>query len=139
MAGGFGVTSPGGEDFEAKITPIVVISCILAASGGLMFGYDIGISGGVTSMLDFLKKFFPTVYKRQQVPGLNSNYCKYDYLSPVAHEGWRGLAARDKDFVQKILIPREIRCPRGILISNSHGTLQFLARVSWKWTITPLG
>ncbi|KAL6185810.1 hypothetical protein ACLB2K_041933 [Fragaria x ananassa] len=62
MAGGFGVTSPGGEDFEAKITPIVVISCILAASGGLMFGYDIGIS----------------VYKRQQVPGLNSNYCKYD-------------------------------------------------------------
>ncbi|KAL6188760.1 hypothetical protein ACLB2K_040151 [Fragaria x ananassa] len=78
MAGGFGVTSPGGEDFEAKITPIVVISCILAASGGLMFGYDIGISGGVTSMPDFLKKFFPTVYKRQQVPGLNSNYCKYD-------------------------------------------------------------
>ncbi|XP_004298160.1 PREDICTED: sugar transport protein 13-like [Fragaria vesca subsp. vesca] len=78
MAGGFGVTSPGGEDFEAKITPIVVISCILAASGGLMFGYDIGISGGVTSMPDFLKKFFPTVYKRQQVSGHNSNYCKYD-------------------------------------------------------------
>lgn len=29
-------------------------------------------------MADFLKKFFPTVYKRQQVPGLESNYCKYD-------------------------------------------------------------
>ncbi|XP_050372686.1 sugar transport protein 13-like [Argentina anserina] len=78
MAGGFGVTSAGGEEFEAKITHIVIISCILAASGGLMFGYDIGISGGVTSMPDFLKKFFPLVYKRQQIPGLESNYCKYD-------------------------------------------------------------
>ncbi|KAL6206487.1 hypothetical protein ACLB2K_023735 [Fragaria x ananassa] len=29
---------------------------------------------------------------------------------------------------QKILIPREIRCPRGILISSSHRTLQCLAR-----------
>ena len=44
MAGGFGVSSGGGE-FEAKITPLVVISCIMAASGGLMFGYDVGISG----------------------------------------------------------------------------------------------
>lgn len=35
----------GGKEFEAKITPIVVISCILAAFGGLMFGYDVGISG----------------------------------------------------------------------------------------------
>ncbi|XP_061992682.1 sugar transport protein MST4-like [Rosa rugosa] len=78
MAGGFGVTTSGGEDFEARITPIVIISCILASSGGLMFGYDIGISGGVTSMADFLKKFFPAVYKRQQIPGLESNYCKYD-------------------------------------------------------------
>lgn len=30
---------------EAKITPVVVISCIMAATGGLMFGYDVGISG----------------------------------------------------------------------------------------------
>ncbi|XP_068333984.1 sugar transport protein 13-like [Pyrus communis] len=77
MAGGFGGPT-GGEDFEGKVTPIVVISCILAASGGLMFGYDIGISGGVTSMPDFLKEFFPVVYRKQQIPGLESNYCKYD-------------------------------------------------------------
>ncbi|TQD77675.1 hypothetical protein C1H46_036776 [Malus baccata] len=77
MAGGFGGPT-GGEDFEGKITAIVVISCILAASGGLMFGYDIGISGGVTSMPDFLKEFFPVVYRKQQIPGLESNYCKYD-------------------------------------------------------------
>ncbi|CAN6551599.1 hypothetical protein ACFX13_012711 [Malus domestica] len=75
--GGFGAAS-GGGDFEAKITPLVIISCIMAASGGLMFGYDVGISGGVTSMPHFQKKFFPVVYKMTQEPGLESNYCKYD-------------------------------------------------------------
>lgn len=44
MAGGFSVSGSGVE-FEAKITPIVIISCIMAATGGLMFGYDVGISG----------------------------------------------------------------------------------------------
>ncbi|POO02215.1 Sugar/inositol transporter [Trema orientale] len=77
-AGGFTAAGTGGGDYEAKITPVVVISCIMAATGGLMFGYDIGISGGVTSMPDFLKKFFPVVYKRTQEKGLDSNYCKYD-------------------------------------------------------------
>ncbi|XP_050373174.1 sugar transport protein MST4-like [Argentina anserina] len=77
MAGGFGAAT-GGTEFEAKITPLVIISCIMAASGGLMFGYDIGISGGVTSMPDFLKEFFPHVYRNQQNPGLTGNYCKYD-------------------------------------------------------------
>ncbi|CAB4262967.1 unnamed protein product [Prunus armeniaca] len=75
--GGFGAAS-GGGDFEAKITPLVIISCIMAASGGLMFGYDVGISGGVTSMPSFLKQFFPVVYKKTQETGLESNYCKYD-------------------------------------------------------------
>ncbi|GMY27457.1 sugar transport protein 13 [Fagus crenata] len=75
--GGFAGPS-GGSDFEAKITPLVIISCIMAATGGLMFGYDVGISGGVTSMPPFLKKFFPVVYKKTQETGLDSNYCKYD-------------------------------------------------------------
>ncbi|GAB4843415.1 Sugar transport protein mst4 [Ancistrocladus abbreviatus] len=74
-----GFVAPGsGVEFEAKITPIVIISCIMAATGGLMFGYDIGVSGGVTSMQPFLKKFFPVVYRRTNDPNINSNYCKYD-------------------------------------------------------------
>ncbi|PRQ38413.1 putative major facilitator, sugar transporter, major facilitator superfamily [Rosa chinensis] len=77
MAGGFGAAT-GGKEFEAKITTLVIISCIMAATGGLMFGYDVGISGGVTSMPEFLKEFFPVVYKNQQIPGLAGNYCKYD-------------------------------------------------------------
>lgn len=44
-AGGFSTAPGGGVEFEAKITPIVIISCIMAATGGLMFGYDVGVSG----------------------------------------------------------------------------------------------
>ena len=44
-AGGFSAAGTGGVDYEAKITPVVIISCLMAATGGLMFGYDIGISG----------------------------------------------------------------------------------------------
>ncbi|KAH1190957.1 Sugar transport protein 13 [Glycine max] len=77
MAGG-GFTTSGGE-FEAKITPIVILSCMMAATGGLMFGYDIGVSGGVTSMPAFLKEFFPEVYRKTvEEEELDSNYCKYD-------------------------------------------------------------
>ncbi|KAG2553756.1 sugar transport protein MST4-like [Panicum virgatum] len=76
-AGGFSVSAPPGVEFEAKITPIVIISCIMAATGGLMFGYDVGISGGVTSMDDFLGKFFPTVLRKKN-EDKDSNYCKYD-------------------------------------------------------------
>ncbi|KAF6135102.1 hypothetical protein GIB67_040413 [Kingdonia uniflora] len=80
MAGGgfAGSGNGGGTQFEAKITPIVIISCIMAATGGLMFGYDVGVSGGVTSMPDFLKKFFPVVYRKAKEGGVKSNYCKYD-------------------------------------------------------------
>ncbi|PRQ38643.1 putative major facilitator, sugar transporter, major facilitator superfamily [Rosa chinensis] len=41
----------GGIEFEAKITPLVIISCIMAATGGLMFGFDVGISALNLAML----------------------------------------------------------------------------------------
>ncbi|XP_057736705.1 sugar transport protein 13-like [Arachis stenosperma] len=79
MAGGIITSASGGTHFEAKITFAVIISCIMAATGGLMFGYDIGISGGVTSMPRFLQDFFPEVYiKTKDTRRKESNYCKYD-------------------------------------------------------------
>lgn len=49
--------------------------------GGLIFGYDIGISGGVTSMEPFLVKFFPAVYRKMNdKKGIESEYCKFDSL-----------------------------------------------------------
>ncbi|THU55635.1 hypothetical protein C4D60_Mb11t08640 [Musa balbisiana] len=69
--------SNGAKEFEGKITIYVVICGVIAATGGLMFGYDIGISGGVTSMDDFLEEFFPVVYERKH-KAKEDNYCKYD-------------------------------------------------------------
>ncbi|CAJ1948518.1 unnamed protein product [Sphenostylis stenocarpa] len=47
--------------------------------GGLLFGYDLGITGGVTSMEPFLIKFFPSVYKQMQDESNHeSQYCKFD-------------------------------------------------------------
>uniref|UniRef100_A0ACD5UY53 Uncharacterized protein n=2 Tax=Avena sativa TaxID=4498 RepID=A0ACD5UY53_AVESA len=76
-AGGFSVSAPSGMEFEAKITPIVVTSCVMAATGGLMFGYDIGVSGGVSSMEDFLREFFPKVLRKMH-ENKRSNYCKFN-------------------------------------------------------------
>lgn len=55
--GGFSASvPPAGVEFEAKITPIVIVSCIMAATGGLMFGYDVGVSGNF--FIIFFSKFF---------------------------------------------------------------------------------
>ncbi|XP_002279883.3 sugar carrier protein C [Vitis vinifera] len=78
-AGGF--MGPSGGDhveYPGKLTWSVLISCVLGAMGGLIFGYDIGISGGVTSMPTFLEKFFPSVYKKEELDKSTNQYCKFD-------------------------------------------------------------
>ncbi|KAH9647828.1 MFS domain-containing protein [Citrus sinensis] len=78
MAAGLAITSESGPYYNGNMTVFVVLSCIVAASGGLIFGYDIGISGGVTSMEPFLKKFFLEVYRKMKEDTKISNYCKFD-------------------------------------------------------------
>ncbi|KAL4595976.1 hypothetical protein ACB092_12G130800 [Castanea dentata] len=77
MAVGLAITTEKGY-CNGKMTLFVVISCMVAATGGVIFGYDIGISGGVTSMEPFLKKFFPEVYTKMNEDTKISNYCKFD-------------------------------------------------------------
>ncbi|MQL83283.1 hypothetical protein Taro_015779 [Colocasia esculenta] len=81
MAGGSfgpaGVSKERAQQYQGRVTPFVVVACLVAAVGGSIFGYDIGISGGVTSMDPFLKKFFPAVYRKKNFQSEN-NYCKYD-------------------------------------------------------------
>ncbi|KAM7254619.1 hypothetical protein ACFE04_003999 [Oxalis oulophora] len=77
MAGGGVVNNAGGREYPGNLTPFVLVTCIVAAMGGLIFGYDIGISGGVTSMNPFLKKFFPSVYAKKNRKTTNQ-YCQYD-------------------------------------------------------------
>ncbi|KAL0304081.1 UNVERIFIED_CONTAM: Hexose carrier protein HEX6 [Sesamum radiatum] len=67
-----------GKQYNGKLTKFVLLSCMMAASGGLIFGYDVGVSGGVSSMDPFLKKFFPGVYRKMKEESNVSNYCKFD-------------------------------------------------------------
>ncbi|TVU10945.1 hypothetical protein EJB05_44501, partial [Eragrostis curvula] len=78
MAGGAMVNAVGGKDYPGKLTLFVFFTSFIAATGGLIFGYDIGISGGVTSMDPFLEKFFPEVFRKKQMADKSNQYCKYD-------------------------------------------------------------
>ncbi|KAI3994471.1 hypothetical protein MKX01_012728 [Papaver californicum] len=64
MAGGALVSgAKGNKEYPGEITCFLLFACLIAACGGLIFGYDIGISGGVTAMTPFLKEFFPEYCK----------------------------------------------------------------------------
>ncbi|CAN6569194.1 unnamed protein product [Malus baccata var. baccata] len=58
MAVGLAIAGEAGQ-YNGRMTPFVILSCMMAAIGGVIFGYTIGISGGVTSMEPFLEKLFP--------------------------------------------------------------------------------
>ncbi|MFQ6619283.1 hypothetical protein Gotur_001108 [Gossypium turneri] len=77
MAVGLAIASEGGQ-YNGRLTLLVLVSCMMAATGGIIFGYDLGISGGVTSMEPFLKKFFPKVYTKMKQDTKINNYCKFD-------------------------------------------------------------
>ncbi|KAJ8647145.1 hypothetical protein MRB53_000168 [Persea americana] len=73
------ISSHNVREYQGRITKFMLLSCIVASSCGLMFGYELGISGGVTSMNVFLEKFFPSMYRKKQVASSNpNNYCKFD-------------------------------------------------------------
>lgn len=47
MAGGAVAVAGVVKDFAGKMTLFVFFTCLVASSGGLIFGYDIGISGNL--------------------------------------------------------------------------------------------
>ncbi|KAE9461752.1 hypothetical protein C3L33_06340, partial [Rhododendron williamsianum] len=81
MAGGFGPGQGTGKAYPGNLTLYVTVTCMVAAMGGLIFGYDIGISGGVTANDPFLKKFFPAVYRKKKENSSTNQYCKFDSQS----------------------------------------------------------
>lgn len=66
MAGGFVAFSGDSPAFQAKMTVYVFICVVIAAVGGLIFGYDIGISGTILLSVNivFFFFFFHVTYKQ---------------------------------------------------------------------------
>jgi hypothetical protein len=58
MAGGgvapLGVKKERAAQYRGRVTPYVVFACLIAAVGGSIFGYDIGISGKDITSIDLL-------------------------------------------------------------------------------------
>ncbi|KAL8145336.1 sugar transport protein 7-like [Apium graveolens] len=137
MAGGSfgpaGVAKERADQYQGRVTAYVIISCIVAAVGGSIFGYDIGISGGVTSMDEFLEKFFKTVYKKKQ-HAHESNYCKYNN---------QGLAAFTSSLYLSGLVATLIASPitrrYGRRISIIIGGLSFLIGAALNASAVDLG
>ncbi|KAL0923758.1 hypothetical protein M5K25_007830 [Dendrobium thyrsiflorum] len=65
--------------YGGGINRLVILSSVVAASGGILFGFDLGISGGVTATGSFLNKFFPDVYAKMNRDHIHvRNYCKFN-------------------------------------------------------------
>eukprot|EP00878_Enallax_costatus_P031664 GHUV01034639.1.p1 GENE.GHUV01034639.1~~GHUV01034639.1.p1 ORF type:complete len:233 (+),score=22.43 GHUV01034639.1:133-831(+) len=77
MAGGAIISGPGGRSAsynKGRLTPYVLLACFVGACTGLVFGYDIGIAGGVISYPDFQARFFPHVLNHHAD---TNAFCKY--------------------------------------------------------------
>ncbi|XVF44565.1 hypothetical protein PTKIN_Ptkin02bG0135000 [Pterospermum kingtungense] len=82
MVGGAGFVGQGHQrriKNEGRVTILLITSSIAAAMGGLLFGYDVGISGGVSLMESFLNKFLPSLLEQQKptVAGEGNVFCKF--------------------------------------------------------------
>ncbi|GLJ24317.1 hypothetical protein SUGI_0463950 [Cryptomeria japonica] len=67
MAGGFVVPiGAQGQNYKAKMTTFILITCIVFATGGLIFNYGVGVYGGVISMHPFLNNFFLEFFKKMK-------------------------------------------------------------------------
>ncbi|GMY13247.1 sugar carrier protein C-like [Fagus crenata] len=122
--GGFDNPNNGdpNKDYPGAITFYVLVTCIIAAMGGLIFGYDIGISGGVTSMAPFLQKFFPSVYRKEALDESTNQYCKFDSVKLTMFTSSLYLAALVASFVASWVTKK-----LGRKISMFIGGLVFLA------------
>ncbi len=80
MAGGVVITSGRTTSPSARLTWECLTIGIIAGCGGVLFGYDLGIAGGVASMDSFLTDFFPEVIeqKADAQAGGGNTYCKFD-------------------------------------------------------------
>ncbi|XP_062218254.1 sugar transport protein MST6-like [Phragmites australis] len=66
------------KTYPGEVTGFVVFACLIASVGGCIFGYDIGLTAGLTSTDTFLIKFFPSIYQQMKDQVVVNQYCKFD-------------------------------------------------------------
>ncbi|TVU40040.1 hypothetical protein EJB05_13486, partial [Eragrostis curvula] len=119
--GGFLAADSSARDYGGRVTFSVVMTCLMAASCGIIYGYDNGISGGVTQMESFLSLFFPEVLRGTKDANRNI-YCKYDNQWLTAFTSSFFLAAAVSSLVASRITRRVGR--QGIML---FGSALFLA------------
>jgi MFS transporter, SP family, sugar:H+ symporter len=80
MVDGVLAASTNRRQYEGKVTWFMLVTCLVAAMGGLLFGYEIGITEGVASMEPFQVKFFHSDHYKQMKDESwkESQYFEYD-------------------------------------------------------------
>lgn len=71
---------PGGRaaHYTGHMTIYVLVVALVSATGGMLFGFDIGIVGGVEAMATFQREFFPELLEANlSGEQASSPYCKY--------------------------------------------------------------
>ncbi|KAL6629868.1 hypothetical protein ACP70R_029633 [Stipagrostis hirtigluma subsp. patula] len=66
------------KTYPGEVTGFVFFACLIASVGGCIFGYDIGLTAGLTSTDTFLLKFFPSIYQEMKSQVVVNQYCKFD-------------------------------------------------------------
>ncbi|KAI5407992.1 hypothetical protein KIW84_054009 [Lathyrus oleraceus] len=129
-----------------KLTFSIIISCIVVASSGILFGYDLGVSGGVTTMVPFLQKFFPDILRKAAGGSINggaanivmlilgrlllglgvgfTNQAAPLYLSEIAPPKWRGTIGTSFQFFLGI----------GVVAANCINYVT--AKHTWGWRLS---
>ena len=123
------------KDYNGKVTWYVILVALIASSGGLLFGYDLGVTGGVESFPDFLAIFFPEVAAAQAADKSVDPYCSYASQKLSAFTSVLFLSGKSHNCL----------CYLHCLAPGHLSLLQVIARlyvlklvccVSWKFDVT---
>lgn len=63
--------------YQGRVTGSIVLTALIAASGGLLFGFDNGITGGVIAQRAFQEMFFPEMLETHGNADTDP-FCKYN-------------------------------------------------------------
>nr|CAB3491276.1 unnamed protein product [Digitaria exilis] len=110
----------GGEEYGGRVTTFVVLSCVVACSGGFLFGYDLGVSGQFPTSIHTVyccAQFGIAITGKSTIPL---------YLAEMAPPQYRG--AINSGF--------ELSLSLGILFANMVNYFVLKIKGGWGWRIS---